>query len=98
MGWYSICPMLQSGIPGRARSYEPTGYSGSDHQATLAAINNLPINERMAVARQFKPWARAQIEAEFRVSDDTWRRRLQAAMLKLETDLRLSVAEKQICG
>lgn len=93
LGWYSICPMLKSGIPGKARSYEPTGYSNADHDATLAAINMLPLQERMAVARYFKPWAKAQIEAEFRLSDDTWMRRLRAGLVLLEVELRLTVAE-----
>ena len=98
VGWYSICPMLQSGIPGRARSYEPTGYSDGDHKATSAAIDLLPIEHRMAVARHFKPWAKAAIEAEFSFSNDTWMRRLRGALSMLEAELRLTVALKHDCG
>ena len=98
VGWYSICPMLQSGIPGKARSYEPTGYSEGDHKATAAAIDLLGMEHRMAIARHFKPWAKAAIEAEFHFSDDTWLRRLRAALALLETELRLTVAESQDCG
>lgn len=98
LGWHSICPMLQSGIPGRARSYEPTGYSDADHVATLHAVNLLPMEQRMAVARYFKPWAKASIEAEFRLSDDTWMRRLREAMAFLESELRLPVAYDETCG
>ena len=98
VGWYSICPMLQSGIPGKARSYEPTGYSDGDHKATAAAIDLLSMEHKMAVARHFKPWAKAAIEAEFHFSDDTWLRRLRAALALLETELRLTVAESQDCG
>ena len=98
VGWYSICPMLQSGIPGKARSYEPTGYSDGDHKATAAAIDLLELEHRMAIARYFKPWARAAIEAEFVFSDDTWRRRLRAALAFLEIELRLTVAEIRDCG
>jgi hypothetical protein len=93
VGWYKICPMLQSGIPSNARSYEPTGYSNGDHAATLHAINLLEIEQRMAVARHFKPWAKAAIEAEFDMSNDTWMRRLRAALVHLECELRLTVAE-----
>ena len=98
VGWYSICPMLQSGIPGNARSYEPTGYSDGDHKETAAAINLLELQQRMAIARYFKPWAKAQIEAEFRLSNDTWMRRLRAAMAILEAELRLTVADWDNCG
>ena len=98
VGWYSICPMLQSGIPGSARSYEPTGYSDGDHKATAAAIDLLTIEHRMAVARHFKPWAKAAIEAEFRLSNDTWLRRLRSALAQLESELRLTVAETPDCG
>lgn len=98
LGWHTICPMLQSGIPGKARSYEPTGYSDADHVATLNAVNLLPIEQRMAVARYFKPWAKAAIEAEYRFSDDTWMRRLKAAMVTLGRDLRLTVADDGVCG
>lgn len=90
--------MLQSGIPGKARSYEPTGYSDGDHKATAEAINLLEIQQRMAVARHFKPWAKAAIEAEFNLSNDTWLRRLRAALSALEQELRLTVAEKHDCG
>jgi hypothetical protein len=98
VGWYSICPMLQSGIPGKARSYEPTGYSEGDHKATADAINLLDLEHRMAVARHFKPWAKAAIEAEFPLSNDTWMRRLRAALVILEGELRLTVAETPDCG
>ena len=90
--------MLQSGIPGKARSYEPTGYSDGDHKATAAAINLLEMQHKMAIARHFKPWAKAAIEAEFPLSDDTWLRRLRAALALLETELRLTVAESPDCG
>ena len=98
VGWYSVCPMLQSGIPGKARSYEPTGYSAGDHKATAEAIDLLGLEHRMAIARHFKPWAKAAIEAEFHFSDDTWLRRLRAALALLEADLSLTVADENDCG
>jgi hypothetical protein len=90
--------MLQSGIPGRARSYEPTGFSGQDHSDLLVAIQELELVNRMAVGRYFKPWARDAIDAEFHASDDTWLRRLRAAMGQLEAKLRMPVANEQDCG
>lgn len=98
LGWHSICPMLQSGIPGKARSYEPTGYGDADHQAAHDAVNRLPLEQRMAVARYFKPWAKAAIDAEFHLSDDTWMRRLKAALVTLDRELRLPVAHCETCG
>lgn len=103
IGWHTICPMLQSGIPGRARSYEPTGYCADDHQRTLTAINALPMRQRLAVARYFKPWAKLSIEAEHHWSDDTWMRELRTAMDALARELAVqpvaqSVAIHQDCG
>ena len=98
LGWYSICPMLQSGIPGKARSYEPTGFSEQDYTDLHVALQDLELVNRMAVGRYFKPWAKAAIDAEFRASDDTWLRRLRAGMAQLEVKLRMPVALEQDCG
>ena len=103
LGWHNICPMLQSGIPGRARSYEPTGYCADDHQRTLTAINSLPMRQRLAVARYFKPWARMAIDAEHHWSDDTWMRELRAALDVLARELAVrpvqyTLAQTGVCG
>lgn len=98
LGWYSICPMLQSGIPGRARSYEPTGFSQDDYSALLVALQELELVNRMAIGRYFKPWARDAIDAEFTASDDTWLRRLRAGLDQLDAKLRLPVADWDVCG
>ena len=98
LGWYSMCPMLQSGIPGRARSYEPTGFSQQDYTDLFVAIQELELVNRMAVGRYFKPWAKDAIDAEFTASDDTWLRRLRASMGQLEVKLRMPVANEQDCG
>lgn len=98
LGWYSMCPMLQSGIPGRARSYEPTGFSQQDYTDLHVALQELELVNRMAIGRYFKPWARDSIDAEFHASDDTWLRRLRAGMGQLEVKLRMPVANEDECG
>ena len=98
LGWYQMCPMLQSGIPGRARSYEPSGFSGQDYSDLVVALQELELVNRMAIGRYFKPWARDAIDAEFQASDDTWLRRLRAGLDQLDAKLRLPVAEDHECG
>lgn len=98
LGWYSICPMLKSGIPTKARSYEPTGYSGQDFRDVYEALQELELMQRMAIGRYFKPWAKAGIEAEFLRSDYLWRKDFAAAMAKLEQKLRIPVAQLRVLG
>lgn len=85
LGYYTINPMLKSGIPGRVRSYEPTGYSGEDYQEIDIAIGELGLMRRMAVFRYFKPWAKNAIDQEISKDSDTWMYHLKAALAELDS-------------
>jgi hypothetical protein len=87
LGYYTINPMLKSGIPGQARSYEPTGYSDVDYLDAENAIQALDMMRRLAVMRYFKPWAKANIDTEVQKDDDTWLYHLRKALATLEVDL-----------
>lgn len=94
LGYYSECPMLKSGIPGRVRSYEPTGYSADDFLQVDAAVGNLPLMRRLAVFRYFKPWSRNAIDMEIRKDNDTWMYHLREALKEIDAAMnqRASIA------
>lgn len=87
LGYYRVNPMLKDGIPGQARSYEPTGYSDVDYKDAETAINQLDLMRRLAVMRYFKPWAKANIDSEVRRDNDTWMYHLKAALVVLTVEL-----------
>ena len=87
LGYYSINPMLKDGIPGRARSFEPTGFCERDFTDAEKAIDGLDQNLRLSIVRYFKPWAKAAIDTEVQRSDDTWMRWLKEALSLVEADL-----------
>jgi hypothetical protein len=87
LGYYGTNPMLRSGIPSPAKSYEPTGYSDVDFLDAERAINDLELMKRLAVMRYFKPWAKANIDAEIERDNDTWMYHLRDALVKIEIAL-----------
>jgi len=87
IGYYSVNPMLKDGIPGRARSFEPTGFCEQDFTDAEKAIEALEQNHRLAVVRYFKPWAKHAIDGEVSRSDDTWLRWLKEALAIIEADM-----------
>jgi hypothetical protein len=95
LGYYTENPMLKDGIRGQCRSYEPTGYSDVDYLDADAAINELDLMRRLAVMRYFKPWARANIDAEMQRDDGTWLYHLRRALdiLARELDRKREQAE-----
>ncbi len=87
LGYYTINPMLRDGIPVRARSYEPTGYSDVDFLDVENAVSQLDVMRRLSVMRYFKPWSRLAIDAEFERDNDTWMYHLRIALQTLSAEL-----------
>lgn len=87
LGYYTTNPMLRSGIPGRVRSYEPTGYSDVDFLDVQRAIDGLDIMRRLSVMRYFKPWSRKAIDAEIARDNDTWMYHLRLSLIALTVEL-----------
>ena len=87
LGYYTTNPMLRDGIPGRVRSYEPTGYSDVDFLDAQRAVDELDIMRRLAVMRYFKPWSRNAIDAEMQRDNDTWMYHLKLALAVLAAEL-----------
>jgi hypothetical protein len=99
LGYYTINPMLRDGIPGRVRSYEPTGYSDVDFLDVQNAVEQLDVMRRLAVMRYFKPWSRNAIDAEVSRDPDTWMYHLRIALERLQVDLqRKALARDDISG
>lgn len=84
IGWYGTCPMLKSGIPARAISREPVGYSEDDFVALGIALDTLDEMRMLAVMRYFKPWSRKAIDVEVPRDDATWLYHLKTALVTLD--------------
>lgn len=84
IGWYSINPMLKEGIPVRAESYEPTGYSGQDFKRLEDAMRGIPPRHLLAVVRYVMPWRAKALNHEWGLSTDTWLRYLKAGLVDLD--------------
>ena len=87
IGWYSINPMLKEGIPVRAESYEPTGYSGQDYAKLEAAMRQIPEHHLLAVVRYVMPWRARAMDHEWGYSTDTWLRYLKAGLADLDSKM-----------
>lgn len=87
LGYPAICAMLKDGIPGRVRSYEPTGYGDADIKDVERAVNDLDTMRKLAVMRYFKPWMMNAIDQEVRRDADTWMYHLRQALDILRSDL-----------
>jgi hypothetical protein len=87
LGYYTTNPMLRDGIPGRVRSFEPTGYSDVDFLDVERAVNDLDIMRRLSVMRYFKPWSRNAIDAEMKRDNDTWMYHLRLSLIALTVEL-----------
>jgi hypothetical protein len=85
VGWYSINPMLKEGIPVRAESYEPTGYSGHDFKNLEAAMQAIDSRYAIAVIRYVRPEKARGFDVEYGYSADTWLRYLRAGLADLDT-------------
>lgn len=74
LGYYTINPMLRDGIPCQARSYEPTGYGGTELDAIGRAVNQLRLMRKLAVMRYCRPWMAGAIDRELErvFAADTW--------------------------
>jgi hypothetical protein len=87
LGYSSVCPTFKSGLPHRARSYEPTGYSDVDHSEIQAAVDSLDLMRKLAVMRYFRIAKRASIDAEYPRHHDTWMYHLEQALRVLAVEL-----------
>lgn len=83
LGYPTLCAMLKDGIPGRVRSYEPTGYGDADLKDIDHAVSQLDVMRRLAVMRYFKPWMARAIDAEVQRDTDTWLYHLRLALGEL---------------
>lgn len=92
LGYPSICPMLKTGIPSQARSFEPTGYTMQDWSEVEAAIAELPQPQQLAVVRYCMPWRIQMIDQQWPADDSTWLRRLKAAFPVLAGRLMVQAA------
>jgi hypothetical protein len=87
LGYYTSNPMLRDGIPVRATSYEPTGYSDVDVEQVTLAVDELETMQKMSVMRYFKPWTRNAINNEIALPEIMWKHLLDAAMAILDRKL-----------
>lgn len=90
LGYPTLCAMLKDGIPGRVRSYEPTGYGDADLKDIDQAVSQLDVMRRLAVMRYFKPWMARAIDAEYSYAasvPNMWATLLREALAMLETKL-----------
>lgn len=55
-GWYSTCPMLQSGIPASKPAYEPWDLRPKDFEDLVKAIDGLEHKHRCVIYITYKPW------------------------------------------
>jgi hypothetical protein len=99
LGFPAICPMFRERVGQPARSYEPTGYCGSDFDQLQAAIDALMPRHKMVIARCFKPWTRLIMEEElqkFGVSERTWVNWLHEAAAIIAADMDLMKAKDRV--
>ena len=89
LGYYTINPMLRSGIPTQAQSYEPMGYGGADLEAVGRAIDTLSLIHRIAVMRYLRPWMIPAIdhELEFHAPARSWLKELRLAIGEIEAEM-----------
>ena len=83
LGYYRINPMLKDGIPTRARSFEPTGYSTIDFADLERAVAALPKGQCLAVIRYAKPWKAQAIDLEFPIVQRKWLEHLKEGLVAL---------------
>ena len=90
LGYYTINPMLRSGIPTQAQSYEPTGYGGIDLEDVGHAVDSLCLMHRVAVMRYLRPWMIPAIDAEleFHAPARSWLKDLKLAIAEIEAEMR----------
>lgn len=95
-GWYRINPMLKDGIPTGRPPAELYELGSEDYKALDDAINTLPLGQRAAVTRAYKPWVASAIELlEPCIRASTWCERLKSAAHTLESKMRRGVAFDQ---
>lgn len=87
VGWYRINPMLKEGIPVRAQSYEPTGYSGHDFKQLEAAMLTIDTRYAVAVVRYVRPEKARGFDLQWGYSTDTWLRYLKAGLADLDSKM-----------
>ena len=78
--------MLAEGIPTRAESREPMGYSEDDFDDLQKAIDKLERKHHLVLVRCYRPWRAKEIEIELRmyeVAERTWLRWLHEAAARL---------------
>jgi len=97
IGWYSINPMLKEGIPVRAESFEPTGYSGQDFDRLEQAMRQIQDKHLLAVVRYVMPWRARAMDEEWGFSTDSWLRYLKAGLIDLDEKMIL-VDKRNTCG
>ena len=99
LGFPPISPMFKERVGRPARSYEPTGYCGSDFDQLQAAIDALMPRHKLVIVRCFKPWARDAVEVELRqfgVSERTWVNWLHEAAALVSADMDKMKAKDQV--
>lgn len=89
-GWYSVCPMIQSGIPTTAKVYETWEPGPQDFEDLCGAIDGLDHKYHCVIWRAYKPWTAAEMELELAIytyCDRTLYNWLQAAAKILEVEM-----------
>jgi hypothetical protein len=97
IGWYSVNPMLKEGIPSRAESFEPTGYSGQDFKTLEDAMTAIQPRYLLAVVRYAAPWKARELDLEWGYSADTWLRYLKAGLEDLDHEMKM-LDKRNTCG
>lgn len=95
-GWYSVCPMLQSGIPASKPSYEPWELLPRDFDDLTKAIDSLEHKYRCVIYMAYKPWTMPEMLSElakYGVCQRTQQRWLHDAAARIESHMTSKVME-----
>lgn len=100
MGWYRINPMLKSGIPSTAPSYDPWDITPREIDQLAEEIEKLCPRHKACIFMCYKPWtasSRGQFLETFQVTPRTQQRWLHEAVAELEKAMSVRLArEKEI--
>ena len=97
IGWYRLNPMLKEGIPVRAESHEPTGYSGRDFSDLERAMRQISDRQLLAIVRYVMPWRARSLDEQWGFSTDTWLRYLKAGLVELAKKME-ALDKPKTCG
>lgn len=92
-GWYTVSPMLQSGIPASKPDYEPWDLQPKDFDDLVVALARLEDHDKrwfQAIRRAYKPHCARDAEeqlAPYCVSDRSWRNWVHEGAAWLEREM-----------